>query len=88
MWNEPDSGKTLVHIRNGKKVEVCLDSATMDGFEYFETGGFYYENMSFFDALYKGENPDGDLRSSLQSMEVAFCIACRKVEYCAAESAG
>lgn len=66
--------------------EITLDITAndmADGIEEFGKFGFYYENMSFFDDLRAGRKPEGDLKSSLQSVEVADCIRKRLTDYIA-----
>ena len=81
LWNDSDLSGSLTHMENGRVVTEEGEKAVFDGSEIFETGGFYYENASFFDALRSGKFPEGHLKSSLQSVEVAYCIQNRIREY-------
>ena len=53
----------------------------MDEDELSTAGGFYYENFCFFEDIKAGRKPAGDLRSALQSVEIADCIRNRTLEY-------
>jgi len=44
-------------------------------------GGFYDENARFFDDIKAGRRPVGDLRSALQSVEIADCMRKRLSNY-------
>lgn len=51
-----------------------------DGDGTFETGGFYYENASFFDLLISEQKPQ-KIETAVQSVEVAERIRKRLPEY-------
>lgn len=81
IWAAMDSPGRLLHIESN---EVKLDvtgKQISDGVEMFEESGFYAENASFFNDIRAGRKPINDIRSGLQSVEVADCIRKRQPEY-------
>jgi len=81
VWKAFDvPGRLLYLERNEVKLDVTVQEIC-DGEEMFEEFGFYAENKSFFDDLRAGRHPQGDIKSGLQSVEVAECIRLRKREY-------
>jgi hypothetical protein len=67
----------------GERVED-LDGGTLEGArDLYMASGFYGENASFFDDLRAGRRPCGDIRSGLQSVEIADCLRQRCPEYVA-----
>lgn len=81
IWNAYDFPGRLVHLRKGKVVADVDGNDISDGEEIFETGGFYYENASFFDALRAGKKAEGNIITSLQSVEVAEHMRRNEAEY-------
>lgn len=82
MWFKFDAPGRLVHVREDKiLVDLKGPDISEKGSGLFETCGFYYEIATFFDALQAGRKISGDLRSSVQSLEVAECIQNRSAEY-------
>ncbi len=76
-----DGKGRLIHMKD-KEVILYLDGADLPGInDKFETQGFYRENKLFFDTLREGKKPENNIKSSLQSMEVAYCIEKRLSEY-------
>lgn len=73
------SGK-LVYMRKNCVIAELTGKEVSDGDEPFETGGFYYENASFFDLLISGQKPQ-EIETTIQSVEVAECIRKRLPEY-------
>ena len=64
--------------------EIVLDLKGEDLFtaeRVFDYSGYYQENEDFFNTIRAGKKPKGDLKSSVQSMEVTCCIADRKTSY-------
>lgn len=74
------AGRLAVVEKNRITTDISGDS-TADGAQQFEREGFYFENKSFFDDILAGRTPDGDLRSAVQSVEVAACICRRESTY-------
>ena len=46
--------------------------------EDFVSNGFYGENLHFLKCVEKGIQPEGDIASGLQAVEIADCIRQRK----------
>jgi len=73
-------GKITLYNDNEKVWE--MNGADIAGSkEDFVLGGFYNENAVFFDAIRNGKNPDGDIASGLQAVEIANCINQRLLTY-------
>ena len=71
----------LIHIQRNN---VLLDITSKDieaSEEYYNWAGFYNESASFFANLRNGKKTEGDLKTSLQSVEVAECIRLHASEY-------
>lgn len=81
MWKGYDDPGRLVHLEKGKVVEEFTGDTVCDGDEVFMNGGFYNENCVFFDDIRAGRKPVGDLRSTVQSVEIQECITNRVAEY-------
>ena len=63
---------------------VVLDIKGEDLFtsdRVYDYSGYYHENEDFFNDIRDGRKPKGDIKSSIQSMEVTCCIADRKASY-------
>ena len=83
IWQAFDSPGRLQHLERGSLVEE-VDGGTLEGAaEMYVASGFYGENASFFDDLRAGRRPAGDIRSGLQSVEIADCLRQRCPEYVA-----
>lgn len=80
MRNCYDWPGKLVHIKQNCVAAELSGKEISDGEEPFETGGFYYENASFFDLLISGQKPQ-EIETTVQSVEVAECIRKRLPEY-------
>ncbi len=81
IWKGFDSPGRLQHLFRGDLVED-LDGGGIEGSdEMFVASGFYGENASFLDDLRAGRRPAGDIRSGLQSVEIADAIRRRLPEY-------
>jgi hypothetical protein len=74
MWFAFDLPGRLVHVHDNTVVLDIAGSVASDGPETFQSCGFYYENVSFFDDLRLGRIPSCDIASVLQSMEVKECM--------------
>lgn len=81
VWNANDFPGSLVHYQQGRLTSEYPGDQAGSGLEMFITNGFYRENEAFFDDIRAGRRPAGDLRSALQSVEIADCIRLRKLEY-------
>ena len=81
VWGGVDSPGRLLHMDNDK---VNFDISGLDictSQELYETNGFYNENTSFFNDIQAGKKPANDVKSALQSVEIAECIRKRQSEY-------
>lgn len=83
MGNEINPAGRLVMVQKNKNTLDITGKDMVDGVELFEKDGFYHENQSFFNDIRAGRKPSGDLKSTLQSVEVADCIRKRLPEYSA-----
>lgn len=73
-------GKLTLYSNNEKAWEI--DGADIAGCtDDFVLGGFYHENAMFFDAVQRGQKPEGDIASGLQGVEIANCIRKRHPNY-------
>lgn len=79
--NAIDYPGRLLQYRSGRKELELSGEAMADAAQVFVTGGFYDENAAFFEAIRAGRRPAGDLRSALQSVEIADCMRKRQAEY-------
>jgi len=76
-----DHSGRFIHLVRGE-VRMDVSGPELAGSdEPFVLGGFYGENRAFFDDLRAGRRPRGDIRSGLQSVEIADCIRRRVPEY-------
>ena len=71
----------LVHLADNKEVLVVCGEELSGTTDIAVLGGFYNENAKFFDAVRRGQMPDGDIATGLQAVEIAHCINQRKGEY-------
>ena len=74
FWNNLD---VPGRIRGIKGNEIILDisgAELIDSGEMFEEMGFYEENRSFFELIKSDVKPFSDLKSGLQSIEIAECL--------------
>lgn len=83
MGNEFNPSGRLTLVQKNKIVRDYTGNDMTDSKEMYERDGFYHENRSFFDDIRMGRVPSGDLKSALQSVEVADCIRKRMPEYSA-----
>ncbi len=83
IWQAYDCPGRLLHLEHGA-VREDIDGGSLEGAsEMYIASGFYGENASFFDDLRAGRRPRGDIRSGLQSVEIADCLRQRCPEYTA-----
>jgi len=80
----PEGRLTLV--QKNKIIKNITCSELTDGNEPYETEGFYLENKLFFDSILSGKKPSCDLRSTLQSVEIADYIRNRMSGYTSLEN--
>jgi len=81
IWRAFDSPGRLQHLVRGELV-ADVDGGALDGAgEMYIASGFYGENASFLDDLRAGRRPTGDIRSGLQSVEIADAIRQRRSAY-------
>jgi predicted dehydrogenase len=81
MWKGYDDPGRLVHLEKGKVVEEFNGDDVCDSSEMFVTGGFFMENCVFLNDIRAGRKPAGDLKTTVQSVEVQECITKRMAEY-------
>jgi len=81
IWGGFDSPGRLLHLRDNRLVSLTTGLDVCDTQEMFVTNGFYGENASFFEDIRSGRMPVDDVRSSLQSVEIAACIRTRRAEW-------
>ena len=74
FWNNLDVPGRIRGIKlNETFLDICGEELAPTG-EMFEEMGFYEENRSFFELIRSGVKPYSDLKSGLQSMEIAECL--------------
>lgn len=73
-------GKVQQYINNEYSEEI-YDGGDRFGTEMFEKFGFYWENADFFDNVRYKKPSANDIKSALQSVEVAHCIHKREKSY-------
>lgn len=81
IWGGIDSPGRLLHIKDDK---VDFDISGHDicsSQELYKTNGFYDENVSFFNDIRAGRKPINNVKTALQSVEIAECIRERLTEY-------
>ena len=77
-----DRDGSLRIIRNGIEESVPDELAARDGTDLYERNGFYYCISSFLDVIRAGgENTEGVISSTLQSVEIAQCIKEQRESY-------
>ena len=81
VWGCMDSPGRLLHVGKNKAVSDFSGLDLCSSQEMYETNGFYGEDASFFDTIRAGKKPVDDVKSALQSVEVAECIRYRRAEY-------
>ncbi|MCK5806009.1 MAG: Gfo/Idh/MocA family oxidoreductase [Lentisphaeria bacterium] len=81
IWGAYDSPGRLTHIVKGETVEDVAGDEVCDAECMYIASGFYGENAAFFDDLRAGRRPAGDVKSGLQSVEIADCMRHRLPEY-------
>ena len=79
--NSQDSPGKILHYREDKQVKEINGGELCGSNEIFMTNGFYRENEVFFDAVKAGVQPECDLKSGMQSVEIMDCIRRRIKEY-------
>lgn len=71
----------VLHLNDNKIVKE-ITGYDIGKFEnMFEYSGFYAENAEFFNCIREGRKPEGDIKSGLQSVEIADCIRKKLAEY-------
>ena len=81
VWGSPEYPGGLWHFSNNECVRFLDGDSPSFGSEMFEKFGFYTENANFFDDVQAKVIPTNDIRTALQSVEIADCIQQRKTEY-------
>ncbi len=80
VWDGYDAPGKLVHVQDGKVMAEYSGLDMTSSQEMYITNGFYDENKNFFDHVRRGEKCKDDVRSCLQSVEIAECIK-NRVEF-------
>lgn len=79
IWDGVDAPGEMIHME-GCKVKSRISGLELtDSQEMFETNGFYQENEAFFENVRHGKKSENDIRSTLQSVEIAEAIKLRKI---------
>ena len=81
VWGSPEYPGGLWHFSDNECVRHIAGDDSKFGAEMFERFGFYSENADFFDDIKSKRMPANDIRSALQSVEIAYCIQERKADY-------
>lgn len=81
IWNAADFPGRLTHYKKGRLALDMTGDDISGEKDLYITNGFYNENESFFNNIKAGRRPEGDLKSALQSVEIADFIRNRKLEY-------
>ncbi|MEW9700528.1 Gfo/Idh/MocA family protein [Paenibacillus sp. SI92] len=81
FWSSHDSPGSVQCYQNNQMQEQWDGLALAGTEDAFVTNGFYAENESFFDDLRARKQPVGDIRSAIQSVEIAACILQRREKY-------
>jgi predicted dehydrogenase len=81
IWGAFDSPGLLQHVCKGILQREVNGDSLPGADQMFVASGFYGENAAFLDDLRAGRRPRGDIRSGLQSVEIADCIRQRLPEY-------
>ena len=77
IWDGMDAPGEYLHIK-GCAVQSRISGKDLtDSQELFETNGFYQENFDFFENVRAGRKSENDIRSALQSVEIAEAIKLR-----------
>ena len=76
-----DAPGKVMHLSNNEIVKEITGYELGEFESMFEYSGFYAENAEFFDCIREGRRPEGDIRSGLQSVEIADCIRKKLPEY-------
>ena len=72
--NSQDSPGRILHYREDRLIKEVSGKDLCGSEEIFMTNGFYRENENFFEAVRAGRQPECDLRSGLQSVEIMDCL--------------
>ena len=81
VWGAPEYPGGLWHFSGNECVRYVAGDDLRFGKEMFERFGFYSENADFFNNVKSKKIPENNIRSALQSVEIAYCIQERKVDY-------
>lgn len=81
IWDGVDAPGELLHMKACELKTRISGLELTDSQEMFETNGFYDENAAFFENVRNGRKSENDIRSTLQSVEIAEAIKMRKEIY-------
>jgi len=73
----------LIHTNECKLLLDQNSSDFTDGPDIWDAGGFWFENSLFLDSVRTGKPVVGDIRSGLQTVQIAECIRNRLPEFAA-----
>ena len=76
-----DSPGIYLHYRNDKLQKQISGEEICGSTELFMTNGFYQEDAAFFDAVKAGRQPESNLYSAIQPVEIADYIRKREKYY-------
>ncbi len=74
IWNGIDSPGEFSHVHAGELVKRVSGEELTETQDMYLTNGFYDENRSFFENLKNGTKSENDIKSTLQSVEIAEAI--------------
>lgn len=78
IWDGLDAPGELLHIKAGNVVSRLSGTSVSDGQQLIETNGFYDENRDFFENVRHNRKSENDIKSALQSVEIAEAIKARE----------
>ncbi len=78
IWDGFDAPGELLHVKEGKTVLRLSGTDVCESQQMYLTNGFYEENRTFFDCVRNGVRSNHDIRSTLQSVELAEAIRDRR----------
>ncbi len=81
VWHAFDFPGELKHIKQNRVNYRISGRQLTDSQELFVTNGFYQENKEFFDNIRRQKIPAGDIKDSLQAVEISDYIRQRKKTY-------
>ena len=78
IWNGLDMPGELQHMKKTRLISSLSGLDVSPCHDMYVTDGFYAENKAFFDTVRAGTKSANDIRSALQSVEIADAIRRRE----------